>query len=117
MPDQLSPAEVLQRVTDAFVAGNLDHALTYVSPNAVDHSALDGTSPGLEGWRQKWARLQAGVSDLRVEVEHSVEGGDTAARRMTTRGVRDGQPFEMTGMDMIRVRQGQIVEHWAALDH
>lgn len=115
MPEQLSPAEVLRRVTDAFVAGDLNQALTYVSPDAVDHSPLDGTGPGLEGWRQKWEMLRAGASDLQVEVEHSVEGGDTAARRMTTRGTRDGQPFELVGMDMIRVRDGQIVEHWAAM--
>jgi ketosteroid isomerase-like protein len=117
MPEQLSPAEVIRRLTDAFVDGDLDRALTYVSPNAVDHSPLDGTGPGLEGWRQKWEMLTAGVSDLQVDVEHSVEGGDSVARRLTTRGVRGGQPFEMAGMDMVRVRDGQVVEHWALANH
>ena len=117
MPEQLSPAEVIGRLTDAFVTGDLDRALAYVSPNAVDHSPLDGTGPGLEGWRQKWETLRAGVSDLQVDVEHSVEGGDSVARRLTTRGVRGGQPFEMVGMDMVRVRDGQVVEHWAVANH
>ena len=53
------------------------------------------------------------MPDLQVEVEQVLVDGDMVARRLRTRGHRDGQPVEMRGMDMVRIRDGKLVEHWA----
>ncbi|MGH3172016.1 MAG: ester cyclase, partial [Trebonia sp.] len=51
-----------------------------------------------------------------------MEDGEWVARRFTIRGTHTGdffgqpptgQRFEVWGMDMVRVRDGQLVEHWA----
>jgi ketosteroid isomerase-like protein len=43
--------------------------------------------------------------------------GDVSASRYTLRGtdIASGRSYEVTGLDMIRVREGRLVEHWALL--
>jgi predicted ester cyclase len=57
-----------------------------------------------------------------VTTEHSVENGEWVANRYTIRGTHTGdffgqaptgERFEIRGMDMVRVRDGQVIEHWA----
>lgn len=122
MNDQpsLRPGDVVRGVTEAYIAGDLDRGLEFIAPDAVDHSSFAGTVPGVAGtvlgldaWRKRWEAMRAEVPDLKVTVERTVEAGDTVARLLTTRGTRDGQVFELSGMDIVRVRDGRIVEHWA----
>jgi hypothetical protein len=42
-----------------------------------------------------------------------VADGDLGARRLRSRGHRDGRPVEIVGMDVVRVRGGLLVENWA----
>jgi len=115
-----TPGEVVHGATEAYCAGAVDRAAEFIAPDAVDHSTYGGTTPGpagvplgVEGWRARWEAALVGVTDLEVAVERTVEAGDTVARVLTTRGTRDGQPFELTGIDIVRVRDGRIAEHWA----
>ena len=57
-----------------------------------------------------------------MTTEHRMEDGDWVAHRYTIRGTHaadlfgqppTGQRFEVGGMDMVRVRDGQLIEHWA----
>jgi ketosteroid isomerase-like protein len=111
--DVLSPAEVLEQMTDAYNRGDYDAGLELIDPQAIDHSAPGGPSSDLVAWRGRWEQARADVPDLQVEVEQVLVDGDMVARRLRTRGLRDGQPVEMRGMDMVRVRDGRLVEHWA----
>jgi ketosteroid isomerase-like protein len=113
MGDVLSPAEVLDRMTDAYNRGDYDAGMALFDPQAVDHSAPGGPSSDLAAWRARWERSRAEVPDLRVEVEQVLVDGDMVARRLRTSGHRDGRPVAMRGMDMVRVRDGRLVEHWA----
>ena len=62
-----------------------------------------------------------GCPDLEVTTEHSIEDGEWVANRYTIRGTNTGdffgrpptgRPFETTGLDMVRVHDGQVIEHW-----
>lgn len=111
----LLPSEVVRFATEAFNAGDLDNR--FVSPDAVDHSVVDGTVPGsrehLEAWERRRSAFRDSASDLSVTVERTIEVGDTLARLVTVRGTLNGRAFEVPSMDMVRVRDGKIVEHWA----
>lgn len=57
---------------------------------------------------------------MEVTTEHSIEDGEWIAHRYAVRGTHKsdlfgqpptGQRFEARGMDMVRVRDGQIIEH------
>jgi predicted ester cyclase len=111
--DHLTPAEVLSRITEAYNRGDFDTGIALIHPQAVDHSAPGGPSSDIAAWRGRWVAARAAVPDLTVDVEQVLVDGEMVARRLRTRGHRDGRPVGMVGMDMVRVRDGKLVEHWA----
>lgn len=119
------PAEVHRRLVELYPAvlrGGLEEALAYIDPEVIDHrGGTDGDHVGLDAWRRKWEQLVVGDSgfhDFSATVEQNVTAGDLSVNRYTTRGTHtaSGRRFEVLGMDMIRVRDGKIVEHWAVRD-
>jgi predicted ester cyclase len=109
-------------VVDAYadvLAGNLDEALTLIAPDVIDHrGGADGDHIGRDAWQEKWEQAAQQFGGVTVTVEHNVSAGDTSANRYRMRGMdpASGRSYEVTGLDMVRVRNGQIVEHWALLD-
>jgi predicted SnoaL-like aldol condensation-catalyzing enzyme len=59
-----------------------------------------------------------GLRDVSVTVENNLASGDFSTNRYTLRATdaSSGRSCEVTGLDMIRVRDGKLVEHWALLD-
>lgn len=59
---------------------------------------------------------------MEVTAEHSIEDGERVAHRYTIRGTHTaglfgrpptGKRFEVMGLNMVRVRDGQVIEHRA----
>jgi len=111
----LSPAEVVERMTAAFNSGELDAGVTLIHPEAIDHAPVDGPFQGPEAWRERWASTRAAMPDLVVEVEQVVTQGEMVARRLHLTGHRSGQIIDTLVLDMVRVRDGLLVEHWALM--
>jgi ketosteroid isomerase-like protein len=121
-----SPAEVHRRLVELYpelmATGHLDAGLALIDPDVVDHrGGTQGDHRGRAAWQQKWERLAAGgnvVTDMSVTVEQNVAAGDTSVNRYTSRGTdpATGRRYAVTSMDMVRVRDGRVIEHWAVMD-
>jgi predicted ester cyclase len=118
MTDAPGPKAVLRAMSAARRENDLEAALSFIAPESLDQ----GQPVTRDDWRRKWEQMQAGSPDMEVTTEHSMEDGEWIAHRYTICGTHKsdlfGQPptgerFEVRGMDMIRVRDGQIIEHWA----
>lgn len=122
MTDQttLGPTTVLALLHDAFNAGDMDRVASFSAPAAVDHGADDGTAPGspehVAAWDHRRRAFRAGITDFAVDVERSVEHGDTVGQLMVARGTMNGRQFQASGIHLVRMRGGKIVEHWAVFD-
>jgi predicted ester cyclase len=112
------PAAVVRAIVVARDSDDLETGLRLIAPDSVDQ----GRRVRREDWRRKWEHMRAGSPDLKVTIERSLEDGEWVANRYTISGTHTGdffgQPptgerFEIRGMDMVRVREGQLVEHWA----
>ncbi|MEV0635323.1 ester cyclase [Streptomyces sp. NPDC050619] len=118
------PGEIHRRTVESYaqiLEGRLEDALTLVDPEVVDHrGGTEGDHRGRDAWRQKWESVSAGSAfhDVSVTIEQNLVSGDTSANRYTLRGTHtaSGRRYEVLGMDMVRVRNGRIVEHWALRD-
>jgi ketosteroid isomerase-like protein len=115
------PAEVHRRIVEQFLEGRLEDALALVDPEVIDHrGGAEGDHRGRDAWRQKWERASAGSAfhDVSVTIEQNIVSGDTSVNRYTMRGTHtaSGRRYEVLGLDMIVVRDGRIVEHWALQD-
>lgn len=118
------PGEIHRRCVESYaqvLEGQLEDALELIDPEVVDHrGGTQGDHLGREAWRQKWEQMSAGSAfhDVSVTIEQNVVSGDTSVNRYTSRGTHtdSGRRYEVLGMDMVRVRNGRIVEHWALRD-
>jgi steroid delta-isomerase-like uncharacterized protein len=81
---------------------------------------LDG-----EGWKSFIAAFVAGFPDFRLVLEDMVAEGDRVAARWTFRGTHEGEflgiaatgkPVSMSAIEVNRVADSKVAEHWVALD-
>ncbi len=103
----------------------LDRADDQVAQDYVDHGALPGQAPGLEGARRKWAMYAAAFPDLRTWSEDMVAEGDEVAVRWMAEGTQQGELLgipptgkraRFSGMSIFRLAEGKIAAQWEEWD-
>jgi predicted ester cyclase len=118
MTEVPGPKAVVRAIGEARDASDLEAALRLIAPASTDQ----GIPATRDDWRRKWELMGAGSPDMEVITEHSVEQGEWVANRYTIRGTHTGdffgrpptgERFQTRGLDMVRVRDGQLIEHWA----
>jgi predicted ester cyclase len=118
MTEVRGPAAVVRAIIAARERNDMEASLRLIAPESLDQ----GEQVTREDWRRKWESMRAGCPDMEVSTEHSVENGEWVANRYTIRGTHTGdffglpptgERFETRGLDMVRVRDGLLVEHWA----
>ena len=114
-----------RRAYEAISQGNLDAFYETVDPNIVDHSGLPGIPPGLEGVRQWFSTLRSAFPDLRINAEDIIAEGDKVVARYSVTGTHQGEfwgigptgkQVTFSGIDIVRVADGKLVEHWGEID-
>ncbi len=88
----------------------------------VDHNPQPGQEEdGVDGIHQVLDVYHAGFPGLRVTSDEIIVSGDRAVVRWTAVGTHEGdllgipathREVRMTGIDILRVADGLIVEHW-----
>jgi len=111
---------------DEYQTGGDERALRRtVHPDVVDHSRPPGISPGVEGVREQFDGFRAAFSGFRATVLHQVAEGDLVVTHKVFTGRHDGEfagvpptgrDVEIVVMDIVRVADGRIVEHWNCVD-
>jgi predicted ester cyclase len=95
-----------------------------VAPHHVHHIG-DDVRHGPEGVSQMAAYRRAAFPDLHLVLEDVVSDADHVAVRWTATGTQTGPFLDLeptgrharwTGMDMVRLHDGQLVELWANAD-
>ena len=91
------------------------------APDCADHAA----APGAAALVQFLVPWRAAFPDLAITIEDLTAAGDTVAVRWTLRGTHrgaflgrapTGQAVAVTGVELYRLADGQIVERQASLD-
>ena len=107
------------------INGREDVALELLATDFIDHSAFQGFSPDKQGVIQLFTVLRNAFSEFRAEIRDQVAEGDKVVTRKTFRGRHTGdfmgisptdRPIEIGVIDILRVENEQIVEHWCQLD-
>ena len=108
---------------------NLDVASELMSPSMVDHyleaQGLPHTEDAVEEFKKFYSGLLAAFPDLKAIIHNQVAEGDLVATYKTLHGTHRGEfmGVKPTGkrvalniMDIFRIVEGKIVEHWAVID-
>lgn len=102
--------------------GTLDEVL---ATGYVDHDAPPGIPPGPDGIKQIVQMYRAAFPDLRITIEEQAAEGELVTSRLTTTGTHRGELFgipatdktvTMTGLTMVRIQNGRLVEGWVKND-
>ena len=116
---------IVSRYVYATNIGELDRFDEYVDPNFVDHNALPGQKPGIEGLKDAYRMFSAAFSDLWYTFEDLIAEGDKVVGRGVIQGKHTG-PFmgipatnkviHWTGTRIFRVVNGKVTDGWIDLD-
>jgi predicted ester cyclase len=96
-----------------------------MSPDIIDHAPFPEQAPGLEGFKGVFALLLSAFPDYQSSVEDQVAEGDKVVTRFSSQGIHQGEfmgivpagnRVRVTGIDIDRVVEGKIVEHWSEAD-
>ena len=96
--------------------------------DGVAHGLSDETGAllrGPAGFKPFFQNFRSAFPDIQIVVEDTIAEGDKVAARCTVRATHAGEglgfaatqrPMEITGIAMVRVRDGKIVEAWNNFD-
>jgi len=125
---QMSAADkaVVRRFVDEFQTGH-DQSVAdeLLAADFVDHSPFGPLSPDRNGVLALFGMLFAAFPDFRAEIHQQFADGDTVITRKTFHGThqgefmgipRSGREVAFDVIDVVRVREGKMVEHWNVVD-
>ena len=118
---------VLGKYSEAMQSGSSDAVFEFFSPDFHSH-VTDRVSPeqagkDLRGFEQQWwQQVRAAFPDMTFSVDLLIESGDLVVSNWTVKGTHNGaafydvapsgEPVTINGTAILRIRDGQIVEHW-----
>jgi steroid delta-isomerase-like uncharacterized protein len=118
-------ALVRRFVDEVQSGGNVDLIDEICSPEFVNHSAPPGIPADREGVKIVTAMFRGAFPDSYFTVEDMMAEGDKVATRKTFHGTHEGEfmgvpasgrVVSMGLIDIVRISEGRVVEHWAIVD-
>lgn len=117
---------VLDRINEeAFRQGNTNVIDELVAEDFVEHNPMPGVSGDREGFKQMVGGLHEAFPDFNTTIEDQIAEGDKVVERWTAGGTHEGvflgvpptgKRIAIEGMDISRLADGKIVEHWTQMD-
>jgi predicted ester cyclase len=111
-----------QVIEEAFNKGQYDVLRRHFNPDFIEHQfGLHATIEGMQGDIQF---LRTAFPDFNLTIDEMAPDGDKVWVRMTARGTNLGgfmgppnrKTFEIAVFDLLRFKDGKIVEHWGSPD-
>lgn len=124
MSHEANKAVVRRYKLDVLNNRNLEALPEVASEDYLDHAAFSGQPPGIAGLRHR-LELLLDALDPRWTIEDMVAEDDKVVVRWSHSGVHrgpllgippSGRPFTMRGIDIYRIRDARMVEHWNVVD-
>lgn len=112
-------------VEEVINQGNIEAIDELLDPGVVDHAAPPGFPTGREGAKQFFAMMRSAFPDLHLTIEDMIAEGDKVVMRSTWSGTHQGEfmgipatgkRVTVSAIDISRVADGRMVEHWEQFD-
>jgi predicted ester cyclase len=118
---------IARRVYEIVSTGTFERASEIVDQDALDNELLPHDPPAklIDTFKETFAEAREGFPDLSITVEDLMVEGDRVAARVTMRGTHRGEfqgiaptgkRVEIKAIDMFRITNSKIVEHWGHAD-
>ena|SRR5687768_17469083 len=117
--------KIVRRYQDIYNSNDLDCLIEVVSEDLLTPNIMPGIPHGLEGAKAAHRIMLAGFPDYQTIIEDMIAEGDKVVARIKMTGTHAGefigiQPtgkqVTFTGIYIVRIANGKIVEHWGEED-
>ena len=117
--------QLVRRYQEIYNNNNLEALSEVLADNLLTPRILPGVPPGLEGARAAHRIMLLGFPDYQTVIEDLIAEGDKVAARITMTGTHTGDfmgipptgtQVKFSGMFIVRINEGKIVEHWGEED-
>ena len=118
-----------QRCTEFFDVvvnrGDIGAADKFFQSSLIDHAPWPGQTADVAGFKAGLAEMRKSFPDLRVTVERTVAQGDLLVAHLKMSGSQlgkfmgapaSGKTFSIEAIDIVRMTDGRIAEHWGLMD-
>jgi len=111
-------------IEEGFSRGDITVFDKYASPDFVEHQ-YGFNPPNAEGVKNSINSLHHAFPDFSLTIEDLIMDDDKVWGRMTGRGTHKkqfgpmpptGKKFEITVIDIMRFKDGMLIEHWGVPD-
>jgi steroid delta-isomerase-like uncharacterized protein len=101
--------------------GDFELFETLFADDFLDHTPQPGRTPDKAGAKELYGTLRAAFPDFQAEIHWQLADGDRVTTYKTYRGTHrgaflgvapTGRAVQFETVDVMRVRDGKIVEHW-----
>jgi steroid delta-isomerase-like uncharacterized protein len=118
---------IARRVYKIVSMGDFERATEIVDQDAPDNELLPDDPPAkhIDTFKDTFSEARAGFPDFSITVQDVMAERDRVAARVVMRGTHRGEfqgiaptgkQVEVRAMDMFRISNGKIVEHWGHAD-
>ena len=106
---------------EVFNKQNIDFIDQVCTTDFVDHTAMPGQGPGLEGLKQSFAPFKTAFPDMHVDVDGMVAEGDVVVARFTGTATHKGELMgapatdkrvTFHGIDWLKFKGDKVAEVW-----
>lgn len=121
------PTKDLKHLANLFAetlnTSNVDLFDTFIAEDYVNHNSF--VAPGLQGVKDFFSAWLTAFPDTHVTIEDAITDGQNVVGRYTYRATHQGaymgipatgHEITMRSIDIWRVRDGKLVEHWDELN-
>ena len=113
MPIEQNKAIARRFIEEVWNRGHLDAADELLAADLITHNADGSVTKGRNAFKQFISDFRAANRDLHFSIEDVLGEGSEVATRVTIRSDKAMQ----TGIGIVRIADGRIVEQWANTDH
>jgi steroid delta-isomerase-like uncharacterized protein len=116
---------IFRRFAEGINQGNMQGLNELFSTNVVLHDPTNPRVRNLEDYKELHTGLRAAFPDAHFSIEDVIAEGDKVACRFTFHGTHTGswrgapptgKPVIFTGIEILRIAGGKIVERWVNTD-
>jgi predicted ester cyclase len=116
---------IVRRYQEAYNTNNLDALDAVVAADIATPMMLPGFPHGLAGIKQLHRITVDAWPDFHTQIEDLIAEGDLVTARITISATPQkeafgvpptGKSFKISGMYIVRIANGKIVEHWGVED-
>ncbi len=113
---------LVRRFYEAINQRDLDTVSALLAPDLSSNTEFDHASSGRQGFEESFASAIEAFPDYTIRIDDQIAEDDKVVTRYTALGTLQGtfmgvagsgQSIELIGIDINRIADGVIVEHWS----